>query len=229
MSNRDFTPQNFGLKKGYLYEVIATTFLMDGLSIRPNAACMGIRLLEDNRISINPYPTTITFRNLKRHSQILINFVDDIHLYALAALKGENPHIEFTSKYYGFIDIIGSASQIPYIKKAWGYLLCEVDEEVQKIKQDALGEVVMTEFRLKVIQSEKLKDSFSLYNRAENLALESIIIATRIRIAKGSNNDELYETLMLQLQSNIENIRRFSKNNRAIKAINLVRKYVDSL
>ena len=36
--------QNLGLKKGYLYEILATTFSSEKDEIKPNSSCMGIRI-----------------------------------------------------------------------------------------------------------------------------------------------------------------------------------------
>ena len=62
-----FDPIDFGLKKDYLYEVIATSYSItdDGTAIKPNASCMGIRLVENDRIQIKPFYSTSTYENLK--------------------------------------------------------------------------------------------------------------------------------------------------------------------
>ncbi len=43
-----FNYQDFGLKEGNLYEIIATTYSItkNGKEIKPNASCMGIRMIE---------------------------------------------------------------------------------------------------------------------------------------------------------------------------------------
>ncbi|TFG17414.1 MAG: DUF447 family protein [Promethearchaeota archaeon] len=228
----EFNPKLFGLVPNRLYEIIATTYRQILGNIKPNASCMGIRVLEDNRISLNPFPNTTTFKNLKEKSLMAVNFVDDVYIYALAALKGYYSGIQFTEfplKYYDYIDLKNREHQMPIINNAWAYLVCEIDEEIKHLKKDALNEIMITEFKLRVIQSKELKKSFSLFNRAENLTIESVIIATRLKICLAMNNKELYSKLETQLNYNIENIERFSKNSRVKKAMNLVQKYVSSL
>ena len=105
-----FNYQDFGLKKEILYEIIATTYSIEEKTgkIGPNAACMGIRVLDNCEIAINHFPNTSTYKNLKENSLLVINFVDNVYLYALAALKDPDSHIglkEFPSKYFGFRDI----------------------------------------------------------------------------------------------------------------------------
>ena len=234
MNNLNFKPQEFGLKIDYLYEVLATTYSIDEKSkkIVPNASCMGIRLLKNNMISIHPFPSTITYNNLRENSFFVINFVDNVYLYALAALKESNSHIgltEFPFKFYNFKELKSKNVSLPYIKKAWAYLICEEAEQIEKVKRSALGDYKAIEFRLKVLESKKLKDSFNLFNRAENLAIESIILATRIKIAKKNNNQDLYDKFHNQINLNLEKIDRFGKNDKALKAVNLVKKFIENL
>ena len=87
-----------------MYEILATTYSIteDGKEIKPNASCMGIRVLEDNQIQISPFSSTSTYRNLKKSSTIAINFVDDVYLYALAALKEQDSPIGLTELHLKF-------------------------------------------------------------------------------------------------------------------------------
>ncbi len=234
MSLNDFNPQEFGLKIDNLYEILATTFSKSEKSekITPNTACMGIKLINDNQIMISPYPNTRTFKNLKENGLITINFVDDVYLYALAALKEPNSTsglTEFPMDYYDYQDLSLKNTSIPYISSAWAILTCKVEMESQKFKRNGLGEVKISEFSLRVLKFNIFKKSYKLFNRAENLALESIVIATRLKVAKEINNNEIYEELIENLKDNIANIERFGKNAGALKTIDIVRKYVERL
>ncbi|KKM99944.1 hypothetical protein LCGC14_1142800 [marine sediment metagenome] len=229
----NFKPQEYGLKVDYLYEILATTYSIDKKSknIVPNASCMGIRLLKNNQISIHPFPSTITYNNLRENSFFVINFVDNVYLYALAALKEQDSHIgltEFPSKYYNFKELVSKSVSLPYISKAWAYLICEEIEQIEKVKKSDLEDYKITEFRLNVLESKKLKDSFNLFNRAENLTIESIILATRIKIAENKDNKDLHDKFLNQLNLNLEKIERFGRNNKVLKAVNLVEKFIDS-
>ena len=233
MNNLNFKPQEFGLKVDYLYEVIATTYSIDEKSknIVPNASCMGIRLLKNNQISTHPFPSTITYTNLRENSFFVINFVNNVYLYALAALKEPNSHIgltEFPFKYYNFKELNSKKVALPYIRKAWAYLICEETEQLEKVKKSDLGDYNITEFRLKVLESERLKESFNLFNRADNLIIESIILATRIKIAENSDKKDLHNKYLNQLTVNLEKIENFGRNKKALKAVNLIKKFIDS-
>ena len=229
-----FNYQDFGLKKDNLYEIIATTYSIteNGMQIKPNASCMGIRMIEDTLIQISPFYSTTTYKNLKEQSIITINFVDDVYLYALAALKEPGSVINLTDfpiKYYDFKNIEARNMDIPYIRKAWGILIGEVIQEFQKNKIDDLGEYIMPVFKLKVFYSEKLKQSYKLFNRAENLALETIILATRLKVAKENEDQSIFSKNYEKIRDYKENIKRFGKNEKALKAIELVSRYIDKL
>ncbi|MFX1572163.1 MAG: DUF447 domain-containing protein [Promethearchaeota archaeon] len=229
-----FKPEYFGLKRDCLYEIIATTYSItdNEKAIHPNASCMGIRLIDNNNLQIIPFYTTSTYKNLKANNIIAINFIDDIYLYALAALK--DPHssiglIEFPSKYYSYKYFDFLVSDIPYIKKAWGLLLGRVLQEFQKTKKDELGDINVPVFKLDVIFNKKFHESYKLFNRAENLTLETIILATRLKIAKKQKNQYLFSKLYEKMRDHIENIERFGKNKKVLKTIELVSSYMKKL
>lgn len=229
-----FDPKKFGLKRNYLYEIIATSYsiIEDGTAIKPNASCMGIRLIENNKLQIKPFYTTSTYRNLKSNSIITLNFNDDVYLYALAALKEPNSPIglvEFPIGYYEFKYLKSLSMDVPYIKNSWAILTCKVFKEIQEIKRDDIGETKFPQFSLDVISSEIFQASHNLFNRAENLALEAIISTTRLKVAKNNNDKPLFSKILTKIKENIENINRFSKNDKAIKTIELVNNYISKL
>jgi hypothetical protein len=226
--------QEFGLKKDYLYEVIATTYskIEENKEIRPHTSCMGIRLIEEGQIQISPFYSTTTYKNLKNYSIITINFVDNVYLYALAALKEPNSPIgliNFPSKYYSFKYLESLAMEVPFITKSWGIMVGKVSHEFQKTKKDDLGEVMIPVFKLDIIFSERFQESKKLINRAENLALETIILATRLKIAKQNQNKTQFMKIHNKILDHIENIKGFGKNKNALKTIDLIINYTRKL
>lgn len=226
--------QDFRLEKDYLYEVIATTysFLEENKEIQPHASCMGIRMIEEGQFQISPFYNTTTYKNLKNNSIITINFVDNIYLYALAALKEADSLIgltNFPSKYYSFKYLESLAMDIPFITKSWGIIVGKVSHEFQKTRKDDLGEVMIPVFKLDIIFSEKFRDSNNLINRAENIALETIILATRLKIAKKNQNKTQFLKIYNKILDHVENIERFGKNKNALKVIELINDYVSKL
>ena len=231
----DVNFQELGLKKGYLYEILATTFSIKRNELIPNTSCMGIRIREINEISIEPYPNTNTYKNLKQNSLICINFVENIFLYALAALKGlylSEKYRIFPIEYYNYYDIKEynkSISKIPYINQAWATLFCEIKKESQITRKDIFGKIDLSEFILNILSLVKIKESYKFFNRAENLTLETLILTTRLKIAFEKHNRDLITDFQSKIKENIKNIRRFGKNQDALKAIELIEEYIRKL
>ena len=61
-----------------------------------------------------------------------------------------------------------------------------------------------------------------MFNRAENLALEAIILATRFKIAKENNNKELYIIYKNRIEEYIEKIKSFGENKKALNAVRVI-------
>lgn len=239
--------KDFRIRYGNLYEILATTFSTNKMikKVHPNTSCMGIRLKENDHFIIGPYPTTQTFQNLSSNKLIILNFVNNIYLYALAALKDPHSKINlncFPEKYYDYINKktlkelqsfipneLKNKHQISYIKNAWGIIIGYVIDKEKKEKKDGLGKVNITEFIIKPIYTKIFRFSQKLYNRAESLSLEMIILATRLKVAYDKADMALISSLWEKINQYEINIRRFSKNQRVIKTIDLVKKYISSL
>ncbi len=236
---------SIGLKMNYLYEVLATTYSLKNNKIVPNTAAMGIRLLENNTIKIWPFPNTTTYKNLDSTKLIILNFVDDIFLYAIASLKGNyiSNNIEAAELYYNYFPfevknehkaILKEISpdnliHLPYLNQAWAIISCVATNKNQTVKTDSLGQVELVEISLSVIFYEKFKESFKLYNRAENLVLETIILATKLYVAKEKKDKTLFNKIKHKIEDNINEVLRFGKNISALKAIEYVKDYVSML
>ncbi len=241
MSSRFQTnPKSIGLKEDYLYEVLATTFSINNNKIIPNTACMGIRLIDDSSIKLRPYPNTSTYKNLRSNKLITLNFVDDIYLYSLASLKdfkrSKNIKI-FPEEFYDYyklenkenIHLNSEIVSLPYIKQAWAMIACVSMGEEQIAKDDNLGESKVIEFTLSIISCDKFNDSFKIFNRAENLALETIILATKLKVAEEKKDKALVQKIEQKIEDYFAEIQRFGKNISALKAVEHVKAYIKNL
>ncbi|MDJ0270358.1 MAG: DUF447 family protein [Aigarchaeota archaeon] len=72
------TLEALGLKPMIIYESIISTLKPDKT---PHAAPIGFTLLDDQTIRLRPYKKTITYKNLKRNMQGVINIVSDAYLF----------------------------------------------------------------------------------------------------------------------------------------------------
>ena len=245
-SNFQVDLTSIGLKINYLYEVLATTYSLKNNKLVPNTAAMGIRLLEDNTIKIWPFPNTTTYKNLDSTKLIILNFVDDIFLYAIASLKGDyisSSTETLTEQYYNLypFDVKNEHKTIfkeitrhdyihlPYLNQAWAIISCVATNKNQTVKTDGLGQVEVVELSLSVIFYEKFKASFKLYNRAENITLETIVLATKLYVAKEKKDETLFNKIKHKIEDNINDVLRFGKNTSALKAIEYVKDYVSNI
>ncbi|TFG18426.1 MAG: DUF447 family protein [Promethearchaeota archaeon] len=231
--------QDLGIKDGYLYEIIATTISFKNDKKIPNASCMGIRIT-NNKVIIKPYHNTQTYKNLKDNSLICINFVKEISLYTLAALKGpylSKKYERFPQKYYEYYHIKNNnnslktlkINQIPYLRDAWAIIICRTKKSIKIDKEDVFGPVNLTEFELEMLSIVKLKDSFKLFNRAENLTLETLILTTRLKIAFEKNDYDLVKDYQSKIDNGIKEIIHFNNNLEVSKSINLIQEYIRNL
>ncbi len=216
----------FGINFNRLYEAIAVTLtkLEKEKIILPNSACMGVKFLDNNTFQMTPYLETDTYKNLIKFTYVSINFVDNIYFYAQAALLGENlgqTKREFPDSYYDFKD------EIPYLKESWGVIFGKLNEHKIITKATHLGENNVLQANFKIIDFIKIQESFHLKNRAENLALESIILATRLKIAVKKENKEMYEKIYDKILYYNEQIKNFAKNDKAIETMDFIVSYIE--
>ncbi len=240
----DFT--SIGLKKNYLYEILATTFSIDGTLMVPNTASMGLRLVDKELFKIWPYPNTTTYKNIENNKFLVLNFIDDVFLYALTSLKGYNlskSDRALSEKYYNYYTLgvkeeykdfakrITSADsiQLPYLNQAWAIIVCIATNINQILRKDDFGEFKLMEVNLTVISYEKYRESFKLFNRAENLTLETIVLATKLNVAIEKKERALTESIKRKIEENVSNVMRFGKNVSALKAIEHVTDYIKGL
>jgi hypothetical protein len=227
---------DIGLIKNHLYEVLVTTFNDVQDKIIPNTASMGIRVIDNDILIMTPYSDTKTYKNLKLNGLASINFVNNVYLYSLASLKDPNSDIglkEFPLEYYSYYEIINERNnekiQFPYIKQAWAASFCEVFEEKIITKQNSLGEIKLSEFKLRKYVLIKNRDSFKLINRAENLIIEILILVTRLKVTKERKNQRLFEQIYKKVIDQKQDIERFTKNTNVIKALDLISRFVSTL
>ena len=231
----DFT--SLGLKNKYLYEILATTFSLDKKLMVPNTASMGVRLVDKERFKIWPYPNTTTYKNIEKSKILVLNFVDDVYLYALASLKGSNlskSERALLEEYYGYYTLnINSEykkpTQIPYLKQAWAIIVCSATNITQFLKKDDFGEFKLMEIDLTVISLQKFRESFKLFNRAENITLETIVLATKLNAAIDKKDVALISKIKGRIEENIKEVKRFGINKSALKAIECIEGYIKGL
>jgi len=220
---------SIGLENKCLYEILATTYKIKNEKIIPNTACMGI-IIDNDIIKIRPYPETNTYKNIKKNKTIVINFIDDIFLYSLAGLKFYNQKNDleaFPEKYHDSLEVDNYLAL--YLKDSWAYILGRVSKEEQIIKKDKYGETEMIEFEILPLKIIKSRESFKVFNRAENLALEIIILATRLKLAVEIDDELRKNEIVKQIREYILLINRLGKSSKVLKTIDYIKNFINTL
>jgi hypothetical protein len=230
-----------------LYEILATTFSYDNNLIVPNTASMGVRLVDKRTLKIRPFPNTTTYKNIEESRLLVLNFVENVYLFALASLKGFSQHFQiesgFSKENYSYYTLninkenrefpksirVDKNLQIPYLKQAWAIIICYANEINQILKKDDYGKYNLKEISLTVINCEKFRESFKLFNRAENLSLETIILSTKLKVALEKKDETLFKKIKNKIEENISDVKRFGKNVNALKAVEHIEGYIKGL
>lgn len=145
-----------------ILEALVTTMNADGT---PHLAPMGPRVDAGfTRFTLRPFPTSGTYRNLRRHPEGVIHVTDDARLIAVAAL--------------------GAVEPLPALEPARavkGFVLSEACRwyEFHATAFDDTTERVTIE--TEVIHSGRGREFFG-FNRAKHAVVEAAILATRMHL-----------------------------------------------
>lgn len=181
------------------YETILCSFFPNTKVV--NAACVGTHFGGNDTIFFHLFDGTDTKENLQPGVKFSLNFSECFLDYVIAALKGWNQGIkepEFD------IDTYSTIVPYPIMKSAWLVLGCEVTSigpfpfEVCKRRQSP--NVQATIFEKKIIRPIRIFN-----NRAFNLAVESLVIATRLPFidrfsAEYNKNLQLYKDIKQKIR-----------------------------
>ncbi|MDR1992339.1 MAG: DUF447 family protein [Nitrososphaerota archaeon] len=156
----------FGFKKAVIYESIVSTSNPDKT---PNAAPMGIKLIDDKYLNLTIFNSSTTLQNLKTQKCAVINFTDDIEIFYKSAFK---------------------KTKLPNKNMAHWFVQAEFVEAPKLRVANLTLEVSVIDF--KPLDTEKTKVTCKiehttsqsmhpqLYSRAATLTLEAVIHGTRI-------------------------------------------------
>ncbi len=231
---------SFGIHQNQLYETIAITFadLKDGVSYIPNCACMGVRFIDEETFQMTPFLATDTYQNLFNFPYVSINFVNNMYLYAKAALIGENagpnePEFSESNFDHKMIKLLINEGQGEeefkwlFLKESWGTVLGKLGKRQKIVKRDQFGENKALLCEFKVIDFLKRNESFNLINRSNNLALEIIILTTRLKIAKNFDKKQIYDDIFNKITFYKREIERFCQNDNLLKTLDFVTNYIE--
>jgi len=141
-----------------ILETIVSTLDREG---RPNFAPMGI-VLEGERVLLRPFRTAVTWTNLQDRGAGVVNFTDNVLLFARCALLSEVPPHRPAQKVDGAV-----LADVCFWK--------EFTVESADLAQDR------GRFWGRVVASGRERD-FTGFNRARHAVIEATILATRAHL-----------------------------------------------
>ncbi|MEM3678094.1 MAG: DUF447 family protein [Candidatus Bathyarchaeia archaeon] len=157
-------------------EAIVSTYNADGGA---NAAPMGVEAQDKRHVSIRPYISSSTYRNLRLRRCAVINITSEPELYYRTALN-DNFRDELPSEWFEKAEFVDA----PRLRVADGFIEVSVEDE-----KDLDGG--RCEILCEVRSIKALKKPPTAYCRAVFATIEAVIHATRVEplIASGRRGE----------------------------------------
>lgn len=145
----------------FVLEALVTTIDADGaVHLAPMGPC--VEGAEFQRFELRPFPTSQTYRNLKRHGEGVLHVTDDVLILAQAAIGRGAPPCEPAKCVSGFV----LADCCRYFE----FRISSIDDSHERIRISA-----------EVVHVGRKRDFFG-FNRAKHAVVEAAILATRVNI-----------------------------------------------
>ncbi len=174
-----------------LFESILIT--AGGDTTPANCAAMGVKLTRGEYLLVQPYTNTDTYRNLSQFPFTTVNFTSNPLTFALCALEGWDERTNVPE--LGKEELVYWKNfPVPSLKSAFLSLKC-TRETMDNVKVGPRGMYLLI-----VKEATILTPMLPLTNRADNLALEAVVHATRVRIFTDQENFQLAKDLLVTIK-----------------------------
>jgi len=159
---------DLGFLKGVIVETIISTYSKDG---KPNAAPMGVTMIDDEHLSIDFFNTSTTYAYIKAHRCAVINLTSDIGLFYKTGFKEANPDGVLPQEWFENAKLVNA----PKLRFA------DATIEISIYHLEPGGaEKVRAFFKVRSLQTHEKYPQ--VYCRAFSATLEAIIHATRVKV-----------------------------------------------
>jgi hypothetical protein len=183
-----------------ILEGIVTTLNADGA---PNISPMGpIVEASMTHLTLRPYQTSATYKNLKRTGEGVFHVIDDVELLARAAIGRleEPPRLLPAEAVHGVI--LADAC------RWYAFRVVELDDTQER-----------TNIECDVVDRGRIRDFFG-FNRAKHAVLEAAILATRIGLLPAEHLRDEFQRLKVPVEKTAGEQER--------RAFRLLEEYVDN-
>ncbi len=164
-----------------------------GDSTPANCAAMGVKLTRGEYLLVQPYTNTDTYRNMSQFPFATVNFTTNPLIFAKCALEGwdEGTH----APELGEEELVfWKDFPVPSFKSAFLSLKC-TRETMDHVKVGPRGMYLLV-----IKEAIVLTPTLPLTNRADNLALEAVVHATRVRIFADQGDLQLAKDLLVTIK-----------------------------
>ncbi|MCL5878061.1 MAG: DUF447 family protein [Candidatus Bathyarchaeota archaeon] len=190
---------SLGFKRGIFSEAIITTYNPDGSA---NAAPMGLKLLDEQHLSISIFNSSSTCQNLKAKKSAAVNLTSDIEVFYKSTFKEANPKGTVPVEWF----VGAEAVEAPKLHNA--------DAVVEVSVDNVASDGDRTSFSCKVQRLFAEKKFPQVYCRAMPLTLEAITHATRVKaFAKEPHKQEEVAKLVKTIQDCATIVERVAPNS----------------
>lgn len=191
---------DLGFSKGTIFESILSTYNIDGI---PNAAPMGVTMLNQITLNLNIYNSSQTSRNLKNSKCAIVNLTSDINVFYKTTFKEANPTGRLPQELFEKAEMVNA----PKLR------LAEATIDVSIVNMEPFGSD-KTKFSCKVEKINAPKMRPQVICRAKALTLEAIIHATRVKAyADDEKQQKSVNKLLATIEDSNDIINRIAPNS----------------
>ena len=183
---------DLGFSKGIISETIVSTFNKDG---KPNAAPMGAIMEDEQKIIINLFNSSSTYRNLQANSCAVINLTSNIEVFYKTAFKEANPDGKLPKEWFKKSDTVNA----PKLS------LADATIDVSVIDMKPIG-TEKTKAFCNVKQVNATKKYPQVYCRAMSATVEAIIHATRVKAFINDEKQQKQVNILLEMIGNCNDV-----------------------
>jgi len=159
------------------YESIVCSFFPN-TDKKINAACMGVHFTTTNEVYLHAYEDTHTKSIFTPGTKFSINFSENFYEYVIAALRRKN-HEELIDELPK--NSFQKLEPVPILKSAWCVVICQVIKMPPALKSiPKCRRRESPNIRSKILSVEVYRLPRIFNNRSMNLAIEALILSTRI-------------------------------------------------
>jgi hypothetical protein len=158
---------DLGFLKGTVAETIVSTFNRKG---EPNAAPMGVTLMDENHLSVNLFNSSTTCSNIKSNRCAVVNLTSNIEVFYKAAFKEANPDGKLPREWFEKAKAVNA----PKLRLADA----TVDVSVADLAAVGMGKTKAV-FAVELVEAAQKYPQ--VYCRAFGATVEAIVHATRIK------------------------------------------------